>query len=133
MVAVARTGKAGHHAVMMVYAVRGAAGVEEDSADEVCRVVHTLVSEMCRQNGVAEADIVSIVFSQTRDITSANPARCLRQIGFAEAPLFCTQEPEYPESLPRIVRVLLTFRGPEDRHAIPVYQGRAADLRPDMV
>lgn len=116
----------------MVYAVRGAAGVEHDSAEEVCRAVHSLARELCERNGINEADIVSIVFSQTRDITAANPARCLREIGFARTPLFCTQEPEYPDSLPRILRVLVTFRSAEAREPTPVYQGRAAELRPDM-
>jgi chorismate mutase len=116
----------------MVYAVRGAAGVETDENSEMCEAVQRLVTELCERNSVSEEQIVSIVFSQTRDLVHANPARCLRRIGFAAVPLFCTQEPEYPDAQPRIVRVLMTYRAEEEHTPRPVYLGRAASLRPDL-
>jgi chorismate mutase len=116
----------------MVYAVRGAIGVEKNDASLFAEAVQKLVSALCRENSVHEEDIVSIVFSQTRDLTSANPAACLRRVGYSETPLFCTQEPEYPDSLPRILRVLLTFRAQSRVSPCPIYLGRAAALRPDL-
>jgi chorismate mutase len=98
--------------------------------------VSRLLDSLLAQNGLSERHIVSIVFSQTRDLEGENPARALRRsaIGprFAETPLFCTQEPEYPDSLPRVVRVLVTFQRPEGGGATPVYLEGAEVLRPDL-
>lgn len=116
----------------MVYAVRGAIGVDQDSHEDICGAVQLLIPEICRRNGISEDDLVSIIFSQTEDLRAANPAACLRRIGYAAVPLFCTREPEYPDSLPRILRTLVTFRSSEGRSPIPVYEGRAASLRPDL-
>lgn len=116
----------------MVFAVRGAIGVEKNTAQDLSGAVQRLVSDLCRANGLSEDEIVSIVFSQTRDLTAGNPAACLREIGYADTPLFCTQEPEYPDSLPQILRVLLTFRATAKVSPRPVYLGRAAELRPDI-
>ncbi len=116
----------------MVYAVRGAIGVDHNSNREMCHAIQRLVSDLCQENSVQVDDIVSIIFSQTRDLTTGNPAACLREIGYAETALFCTQEPEYPDSLPQILRVLLTFRADGRVSPRPVYLGRAAALRPDL-
>lgn len=92
-----------------------------------------LLSAMMEGNGLEEEDLVSVVFSQTDDLDADNPARCARTAGFAEVPLFCTQEPRYPDSLPRTVRVLLTA----ERNGWPagvrhVYLRGARSLRPDL-
>jgi chorismate mutase len=116
----------------MVYAVRGAIGVDDNTGPRLAEAVQRLIPQLCRENGLTEEDIVSIIFSQTRDLTAGNPAACLREVGYAETPLFCTQEPEYPDSLPLILRVLLTFRAPAKVSPRPVYLGRAAALRPDL-
>jgi len=116
----------------MVFAVRGASGVESDQDSALCNAVQELLAELCRKNAIAEKDIVSIVFSQTHDLTSANPATCLRKVGYPHVPLFCTQEPEYPDSKPRMLRVLVTYRAGEEHRPVPVYRGRAASLRPDL-
>jgi chorismate mutase len=98
----------------------------------VSRILDALLS----QNALSESRIVSIVFSQTHDLVGENPARALRRseggARFAATPLFCTQEPEYPDSLPRIVRVLLTFEREEGGEATPVYLDGAELLRPDL-
>ena len=115
-----------------MYAVRGAIGVDQDRDEDICAAVQWLLPEICRRNGISEEDLVSIIFSQTEDLRSANPAACLRRIGYAVVPLFCTREPEYPGSLPRILRVLVTFRSSGNHSPLPVYEGRAAALRPDL-
>ena len=97
------------------------------------RGVTTLLRELLERNGLTEGELVSVVFSQTRDLDGENPARCARTMGFAEVPLFCTQEPDYPNSLPRTLRVLLTAeRLSWPRGVQPVYLGGARSLRPDL-
>jgi chorismate mutase len=95
--------------------------------------VTELLRSLLEANSIGETDIVSVIFSQTRDLDADNPARCARTDGFSGVPLFCTQEPDYPNSLPRVVRVLLTAEREEwSAPAKPVYIGGAEALRPDL-
>jgi chorismate mutase len=95
--------------------------------------VTMLLGELLRRNDLREDEIVSVIFSQTEDLDADNPARCARTVGFSEVPLFCTQEPRYPDSLPMVVRVLLTAERPAwEEPVAPVYLGGAETLRPDL-
>lgn len=117
---------------MRLYSVRGASSLDDDSREEMRQVVIGLMESIMEKNAIDEGNVVNIVFSQTNDIVASNPARELRSRGFANVPLFCTQEPQYPNSLSRVVRVMVTFYGPDDFTPLPVYQGKASQLRPDL-
>lgn len=90
-----------------------------------------LLEALRDRNGMAIGDIISIIFSQTRDLTAANPATSLRSAGYGSVPLFCTQEPDYEGSTPSLVRVLITFNT-ERAQVEPVYRNGAELLRPDL-
>ncbi|NBF41454.1 MAG: chorismate mutase [Spirochaetes bacterium] len=117
---------------MAIRAVRGAVQLENNSAEAMRSGVHRLLEQLLERNGITESDIVSIIFSQTSDLTAENPARALRRSGFASTPLFCTSEPEYPDSLPRTLRVLVTFGSDSTTEPKPVYLDGARGLRPDI-
>ena len=116
----------------MVRAVRGAVFVDENSAESIGEGVRSLVKNLVSVNQINESDIISILFSQTKDLTKANPAGSLRKDGYADVPLFCTQEPEYPNSHPKVIRVLVTFLAGQDRRPQPVYLNGAEKLRQDV-
>jgi chorismate mutase len=117
---------------MPVKAVRGAIQLTEDSAEAMTEAVGSLVHAALERNAILECDIVSVIFSQTPDLRSENPARALRRVGFSETPLFCTSEPAYPDSLPRTLRILITFEQSTPAPVEPVYLGGARALRPDI-
>ena len=114
----------------MTRAVRGATFVENTEAS-IRLAVTRLVTEMAERNGVAEADIISIIFSQTSDVDAMNPATALRSAGYAGVPLFCAQEPTYRGSHPGMIRVLLTCET-QRRRLDPVYLNGAERLRTDL-
>lgn len=116
----------------MVMAVRGAIQVQSNQRESITDSVVKLVENMVRENAISEDEIISIMFSQTKDLNAMNPATALRETGFARVPLFCCQEPEYPGSLARTVRVLLTFNCPRKRDIVPVYLDGAERLRADL-
>ena len=116
----------------MTRAVRGAIQVEGNSAAAIGNASVRLIDEMRRANAVAENFIVSIIFSLTADLTAANPATALRRQGYAETPLFCTQEALVDGGMPRVIRALLTFECLERRRMVPVYLDGAEALRPDL-
>lgn len=116
----------------MVMAVRGAIQVQSNQRESITDSVVKLIEKMVSENEIPEDEIISIVFSQTKDLNTMNPATALRETGFSRVPLFCCQEPDYPGSLARTVRVLLTFNAPEKRHVVPVYLDGAEMLRADL-
>jgi len=125
----------------MVLALRGAICLDSDTPDRIHHAANRLVREVCSRNGLEEIDIVSIVFSVTTDLRSANPAQGLRRSGFAHTPLFCVQEAEMEGGMQRVIRVLLTAEKPSSgglsagnarREAVHVYLDGAESLRPDL-
>ena len=116
----------------MVQAVRGAIQVKENASQIIKKSVKRLVSSVMEQNMLEEESLVSIVFSQTKDLTDANPATALREMGFKTVPLFCTQEPEYHGSLERVIRVMVTFNTDSLKDTVPIYLEGAEALRADL-
>lgn len=116
----------------MVRAVRGAIFIENNTYDSIGSGVRSLLKELLAVNQIGEADIVSILFSQTRDLTEANPAGALRKDGFSNVPLFCTQEPEYKGAHPKVIRALVTFETKLSALPHPVYLNGAEKLRQDI-
>lgn len=116
----------------MIRSVRGAAGVGRNSEEEIHVQAKQLVQEILTRNHIGESEIISVLFSLTKDLTKGNPATGIRSFGFADTPLFCVQEADIEGALPRMIRVLVTYSTEEDRPPIPVYLGRAVVLRPDL-
>jgi chorismate mutase len=116
----------------MTKAVRGAIQVLSNSGPAIEQASVRLIREVLSANGIAENQLVSIVFSLTDDLRAANPATALRRIGFAAIPLFCVQEAKIDGGMPRVVRVMVTWDSLERRAAVPVYLDGAATLRPDL-
>ena len=116
----------------MTRAVRGAIQVGENSQKAIETSAVRLVSEVLRANAIEEREIVSIIFSLTEDLTSANPATAIRRRGFAATPLFCAQEPRIEGGMPRVIRVLVTFESAERQEIIAVYLDGAEALRTDL-
>lgn len=115
----------------MIYALRGAITVEKDTAEAVDDAVKELMSEIFSANSLSEDEIISVIFSQTKDIRSRNAAAACRRGGFcASAPLFCVQEADTEGSLPLAVRVLITVDRNE-KNPVMVYLRGASILRPE--
>ncbi len=117
----------------MVRGVRGAITVELNSADAIGEASRRLLSAIVDANRIELEQIASVIFSATKDLDAETPALGARQMGWTSIPLFCTQEMEVPDGLPRCLRVLVhvNTEKPQDemRH---VYLDGAVVLRPDI-
>jgi chorismate mutase len=114
-----------------LFALRGAAQCL-NTVDDICAQVPLLYDELLAANSLAEADIVSLVFSVTRDLDAANPAAVLRASGRAgELALFAVQEAECAGSLERTLRVLIHCYMDEGARPRHIYRNGAEVLRPD--
>ncbi|MDR2759761.1 MAG: chorismate mutase [Spirochaetaceae bacterium] len=114
-----------------LFALRGATQCKNEEAD-IIRQVSTLYDELLLKNSLDEADIVSVVFSVTRDIDAKNPAAALRFSGrAADLALFALQEAAIQGGLERTIRVLIHCYLPQAIRPCHVYRNGAEILRPD--
>jgi chorismate mutase len=117
---------------MPVRGIRGATVADEDTAEAIRCATRELLLAMVDANRVELADIASVFFTTTADLTAEYPALAARQLGWLETALMCGQEMTVPGSLPRCIRVLIHWntdlRPEEIQH---VYLRSAVQLRPD--
>jgi chorismate mutase len=120
-------------ATPLVRAVRGATTCAMDTPEEITVATQELLAAMMERNALEHDDVISIVFTTTRDLTSAFPATCARGAGFGDIPLLCASEIDVPGSMAHCIRILMhvyTTRARTDvRH---VYLRSAQSLRDDL-
>lgn len=128
-----RTLERGSGRAERVRALRGATTLEADTREQVIVRTQELLAEIFRRNGLVQDDVVSIVFTATKDVSSAFPAEAAREAGIALVPLLCARELDIEGGIKRCIRVLLhvyTTRLPHElRH---VYLHGARQLRTDL-
>ena len=73
-------------------ALRGATTVDADTAEDVMGRTGELLSTLLERNGVEHDQLVSIIFTSTRDLRSAFPALAARELGLGDVPLLCAGE-----------------------------------------
>lgn len=116
-----------------VRAVRGAISVEENSEESILEATRVLLEMLLKENDIAVDDLISAIFSVTRDLNAAFPAAAAREMGWQQVPMLCCNEVEVPGALPRCIRVLLHFYSTKKNQELkPIYLKEAARLREDI-
>ena len=116
-----------------VRAVRGAIQVERDDRDEILSGAAELIQEIVARNRLSPADLISVIFTATPDLTAEFPAYAARQIGLVDVPLLCATEMAVPGAMPRVLRALVQVETERPRQEIRhVYLRGAAQLRTDL-
>jgi chorismate mutase len=112
-------------------AIRGAISVARDDPAAIYEATRELLGAIVSRNGVATADIISVIFTVTPDLRSAFPALAARQMGWLDVPLLCTMEIPVPDALDHCIRVMLHVETTRTRAQIEhVYLRAAQALRP---
>lgn len=123
-------------AIVDITAIRGAITVENDSIQEITDAIKELMNEIAQKNDLNNPGkkIISILISTTKDITAIYPAAVLREMGYNDAALFSSQEPDMENSLAKCIRLMVNVASYkeilEPKH---VYLKKAQILRPDLV
>jgi chorismate mutase len=116
-----------------VRAIRGAIQVAANDREAILTGTAELVGEILARNAIDPADLISIVFTATPDLTAEFPAYAARLMGLTDVPLLCTTEIAVPGSMPRVLRLLAHVESGRERSEIRhVYLGGAAKLRTDL-
>jgi chorismate mutase len=114
-------------------ALRGATTVETDTAADVMARTGELLSALLERNGVEHDQLVSIIFTSTRDLRSAFPALAARELGLGDVPLLCAGELDVIGGNPNTIRVLLHCYSTRPRASLRhVYLHYAKHLRDDL-
>jgi chorismate mutase len=117
-----------------MFAVRGATTVENDDKDEILSATNELVSRMLEDNNINVDDIISIIFTCTRDLKSVYPSKAVRDMGIVYAGLLCFQEMYVENSMEKCIRVLMHVNGSEaQKNVSHIFLREAINLRPDLM
>ena len=120
---------------MPIRGIRGATTVTADEPELILQATRELLEEILAENeGMQPEDVASAVFTVTDDLASTFPAQGARQMGWGLVPMLCAREIPVPNSLPRVIRVLVHWNTelPQDQ-ITHVYLRDAVRLRPDLV
>ena len=116
-----------------VRAVRGAIQVDIDDRDVILSSAATLIEQILERNAIEPADLISMIFTATPDLTAEFPAYAARLLGLTDVPLLCASEIGVPGAMPRVLRVLVHAESERARADVRhVYLGGAAALRTDL-
>jgi chorismate mutase len=120
---------------MTIRGIRGATTVTVDEPDEILQATRELLEEILNENeGMQPKNIASAIFTVTDDLISTFPAQAARQMGWDLVPMLCGREIPVPNSLPRVIRVLVHWNTELPQSEIKhVYLRDAVKLRPDLV
>ena len=115
--------------------IRGAITVAADEPELILEATRELLEAILDSNeGMVPEDIASAVFTVTDDLASTFPAQAARQIGWGLVPMMCAREIPVPNSLSRVIRVLIHWNTELPQNEIVhVYLREAVKLRPDLV
>ena len=119
---------------VMIWAIRGAITIEDNSEEAVRNGTNELMSEIISQNKLTEDEVVSIIFTGTKDIDSKYPSAVVREdLGWVDTPMLNFDELDIKNSLKLCIRVMIhinTNKGKlEMKH---IYLKNAEKLRPDL-
>jgi chorismate mutase len=117
---------------MRVFALRGAISVDRNDASAIHEATATLMREIMQRNALGPEDVVSCIFTATGDLDADFPAAAARSLGFEGVPLLCAREMAVPESMPRVIRVLIHYYAEQGHRARHVYLREASALRGDL-
>jgi len=115
-----------------LFAVRGAAQAEANEAEAILAATEEVMRALIERNGLEPEAMVSCLFTTTADLDAEFPAVAARRLGLDGVPLLCCREIPVPGSMPRVIRVMLHFYGPEEMTPAHAYVGEAQKLRADL-
>lgn len=112
--------------------IRGAITLEENSCEEIENATCLLLNEILKKNRLKKEHIVHCIFSLTKDIDKAYPAKFAREkLNFDDVPMLCVQEAFIDGALKMCLRVLIVARN-VNSGVCHVYLKGAKILRKDL-
>lgn len=120
---------------MFTRGIRGAITVDENTADSIKESTVELFQNVMMENNVNVEDISYILFTMTKDLNAAFPAKFAREnFDIKYVPLMNVNELDVHSSLEKCLRLLMVVNTQKSQQEIRhVYLKGAKILRPDIV
>lgn len=114
--------------------IRGAISVENNDIEAIRQATLELLKEILHTNKVDTKDISHIIFTMTKDLNAAFPAKFAREnLNFSQVPMMCYNELDVQNSMPMCLRVLMVVNSSKTQDQIKhIYLKEAKKLRPDV-
>ena len=113
-------------------ALRGATTCENNSVESITSAVEELLVELVSRNNLIPDQIISVVFSVTKDLDACFPASIARRkTGWEKIALLDCQQMFVKDDLSKCIRLLAYVSLPNEQTPQNPYLGKAKNLRPD--
>ncbi len=120
------------HKRMIIKAIRGATTCLDNTKISIKKAVQELVAEVVSRNDLDPSQIISVIFSVTKDLDACFPASIARQQkGWEKVALLDCQQMLVHDDLSFCIRILVHVYLPERQEPQHTYLGKASMLRPD--
>lgn len=114
----------------MTKGIRGATTVSANTESAIKEATIELLSEMIKANEIDISKISHVIFTTTKDLDAAFPAKFARlDMGFSETAMMCFNEIDVPGALKMCIRILIVLNCDDDFKPQFVYLNGAKDLR----
>ena len=119
---------------MLTRGIRGAITVKEDTSSAIEEATIELFDTIIKTNQIQTADIAYVLFTMTKDLKSAFPAKFAREnFDIKYVPLMNVNELDIEPSLAKCLRILMVVNTEKKQEEIKhIYLGEAKILRPDI-
>ncbi len=109
---------------------RGATTIKENSKEAIINGTKELFLTFVQKNYLKKSELVSVIFTATKDITKAFPARAVRELGFTDIALLDMEQKIVDGDLKLCIRMLVFVN--VERALKSVYIHGAVSLRKDL-
>lgn len=114
--------------------IRGATSVSENTSIDILNSTKELILAVEESNNINRENVASIIFSCTKDLDKAYPAKAARELGYINAGLMCFNEMKVEGSLEKCIRLMIFYNSEiNQKHVKHVYLKGAKILRPDLL
>lgn len=116
-----------------IISIRGAITVEENTSSNILKNTSLLLEEIMKLNNIKKSDIISILFTATRDLDQEYPAKAARKLGLLKCSLLCFQEMHVENSLNKCIRILILLNSNTSQDDVKnIYLKGASSLRNNL-
>ena len=116
-----------------VVSIRGAITVKNNTKEDIITATEELLLKIVEKNNLNKDDVISILFSSTKDLSAEYPAKAARLLGYTQCSLMCFNEMEVLDSMQKCIRtMILCQHSLEQKDIKHIYLRDAKALRPDL-
>ena len=114
----------------MTKGIRGATTASKNTEAAIKEATVELLSEMMKANKIDISKISHVIFTTTKDLDAAFPAKFARlDMGFNETAMMCFNEIDVPGALKMCIRIMIVLNCDDGFKPQFVYLNGAKDLR----